>query len=268
MRSLTLRLPALGAIAMLGVACSDAPTAPENFALPSFAINVAVTPTRNNVVVCKVGSDASFDVNGSAFGTITDGNCATVISSATGEFSATVTENVPANTTLDSIVRIQWLGSPSGPSFPTAGDTTVITGTNSATAMYGLEYGTVLYFFNTPTPPPPGGGEGCTPGYWKQPQHFDSYPAPYTSTTLFNDVFADAFPGLTLPQVAAQGGGGLNALGRHTVAALLNAASSGVDYDLTVAQVIAMFDAAYASGDYETTKDIFAGYNEQGCPLN
>ena len=37
--------------------------------------------------------------------------------------------------------------------------------------------------------------------------------------------FDDAFPGMTLLEVLSQGGGGLNALGRHTVAALLNAAS-------------------------------------------
>jgi hypothetical protein len=81
-------------------------------------------------------------------------------------------------------------------------------------------------------------------------------------------VFADAFPGMTLQQVAAQGGGGLKALGRHTVAALLNAASSGVDYDYSVADVIADFNAAFASGDYETQKNLFAVANEQGCPLN
>jgi hypothetical protein len=84
---------------------------------------------------------------------------------------------------------------------------------------------------------------------------------------LFSTVFANAFPGKTLLQVAGQGGGGLIALGRHTVAALLTASSS-VDYDLTPAQVIAAFTAAYASGDYETQKNIFAGFNEQGCPLN
>ena len=69
-------------------------------------------------------------------------------------------------------------------------------------------------------------------------------------------------------QVAGQGGGGLKALGRHAVAALLNAASSGVDYDLTVQDVIDAFDAAFASGNYEAQKDIFEGFNEQGCPLN
>ena len=114
------------------------------------------------------------------------------------------------------------------------------------------------------------GTQGCTPGYWKQDQHFDSYPAPYTSATLFNAVFDDVpeFAGLTLPEVAALGGGGIYALGRHTVAALLNAASSDVDYDLTTAQVISAFNAVYPGGDYEALKNRFAGFNEQGCPLN
>jgi len=117
---------------------------------------------------------------------------------------------------------------------------------------------------------PSQGGQGCTPGYWKQPQHFDSWPAPYTPWTAFGDVFDDAFPGMTLLQVAAQGGGGLKALGRHTVAALLNAASGGVDYGPSVSDVIDMFNDAYANGgdDIEDQKDIFAGLNESGCPLN
>ncbi len=62
-------------------------------------------------------------------------------------------------------------------------------------------------------PAPPGGGEGCTPGYWKQPHHFGSWTSPYTPATLFADVFEDAFPGMTLLDVASQGGGGLIALG-------------------------------------------------------
>lgn len=114
------------------------------------------------------------------------------------------------------------------------------------------------------------GGEGCTPGYWKQPHHFDSWPLPYTPDTLFCDVFECAFPGMTLLQVLRQGGGGLNALGRHTVAALLNAASGGVDYDLFPGEVISEFNAVYpgSRGAYNALKDRFEGFNEQGCPLN
>ncbi|MGH7504738.1 MAG: hypothetical protein ACRELX_03770, partial [Longimicrobiales bacterium] len=97
---------------------------------------------------------------------------------------------------------------------------------------------------------------------------FDSWPAPYTPDTPFSDVFSDAFPGMTLVEVAAQGGGHLKALGRHTVAALLSAASAGVSYDLTVADVITKFNAAFASGDYKATHKEFEGFNEQDCPLN
>jgi cysteine-rich repeat protein len=112
------------------------------------------------------------------------------------------------------------------------------------------------------------GGEGCTPGYWKQRHHFDSYPAAYAPDTMFGSVFEDAFPGKTLVQVAKTGGGGLKALGRHTVAALLNAGSENVEYDRSVMQVIDSFNAAYASGSYNFTKNMFESFNEQGCPLN
>ena len=40
-----------------------------------------------------------------------------------------------------------------------------------------------------------GGSEGCTPGYWKQPQHFDSWPSDLPQDTPFSDIFDDAFPG-------------------------------------------------------------------------
>jgi len=116
----------------------------------------------------------------------------------------------------------------------------------------------------------PGGGEGCTPGYWKQSQHFDSWTLPYQPNFLFGRHFENAYPGKTMLQVVSQGGGGLSALGRHTMAALLNAASPSVASGLTPAEVIGMFNAVYPGTDseYETLKDFFADLNEQGCPLN
>lgn len=114
---------------------------------------------------------------------------------------------------------------------------------------------------------PPGGGQGCTPGYWKQPHHFDSWVA-YTPSQMFSDVFEDAFPGMTLLDVLKQGGGGLKALGRHIVAALLNASNGDVDYDVSAAGIIDSFNAVYPGGDYEGLKDIYADFNEQGCPIN
>lgn len=116
---------------------------------------------------------------------------------------------------------------------------------------------------------PPGGG-GCTPGYWRQPHHFDDWTAPYTPDTPFSDVFDDnAFPGMTLHNVVSQGGGHLKALGRHTVAALLNAASDEVGYGMTVQEVIDAFNDVHPgdNSDYEALKNVFENLNELGCPL-
>jgi hypothetical protein len=119
-------------------------------------------------------------------------------------------------------------------------------------------------------PPPPGGGEGCTPGYWKQRQHFDSWVG-YQPSDDFEDVFGvvTGYPAgaQTLLDVLKQGGGGEAALGRHAVAALLNAAG-GVDYAYTVAEVIAQVQGAYATGDFGPLKNDFEYQNELGCPLD
>lgn len=117
--------------------------------------------------------------------------------------------------------------------------------------------------------PPPPGGDGCTPGYWKVRPHLDSWPPTgFSPNQQFSSVFENAFPGMTLREVLSQGGGGLKALGRHTVAALLNAAHPDVAYDLTTVMVINQFNAVFPGGDYEAQKDFFEGFNEQGCPIN
>jgi hypothetical protein len=63
-------------------------------------------------------------------------------------------------------------------------------------------------------------------------------------------------------------GGGVNALARHAVAALLNASNPDVSFDLTPEEVIALVQEAFATGDFERIKDILAAFNEQGCPLS
>ena len=112
--------------------------------------------------------------------------------------------------------------------------------------------------------------EGCTPGYWRQWHHFDSWTAPYTPSTPFSDVFDDAFPGKTLSEVANNSGGALDTLGFHTVAALLNAASPEVNFAFTTQEVIDKFNAVYpgTDDDYNDLKDEFDEANNAGCPLN
>ncbi|MGF1616923.1 MAG: hypothetical protein ACFCU2_03840 [Acidimicrobiia bacterium] len=120
----------------------------------------------------------------------------------------------------------------------------------------------------TCTPPPPAGGEGCTPGYWKQVHHFDSWTG-YSPTDSYETVFGvDASFDKSLLGALQQGGGGEKALGRHAVAALLNSASGGVSYDYSTAEVIALVQEAYASGDFEGAKNLLEAANESGCPLN
>ena len=115
----------------------------------------------------------------------------------------------------------------------------------------------------------PDDGEGCTPGYWKQSQHFDSW-VTYAPNTLFSAVFENAFPGKTLLQVLQTGSGSLNALGRHVVAALLNTTSGTVNYGQTAQDIIDQFNAVYpgTADEYEALKNSLADDNERGCPLN
>lgn len=121
------------------------------------------------------------------------------------------------------------------------------------------------------------GGEGCTPGYWKQSQHFGSWSVnPYTTT--FGDVFGgacaednpelksgDLVCDVLLLEALAAKGGGINALARHASAAWLNTAS--IDYHYLQAEVETMVEAAFESGVYSLTKDALADANEAGCPL-
>lgn len=112
------------------------------------------------------------------------------------------------------------------------------------------------------------GGQGCSPGYWK---NHSTWPAGYSPNTLFSAVFEDAFPGKTLRQVLATGGGGLNALGRQAVGAFLNAKALGTHYDLTAQSVIDQFNAVFPGGNYESVKDTFEALtdvNGRICPLN
>ena len=121
--------------------------------------------------------------------------------------------------------------------------------------------------------------EGCTPGYWRQEHHFDSWTT-YSPEQLFSTVFGvdpaitvktggrSSATDPTLLQAVWANGGDINALARHATAALLNAASADVDYTYSEAEVIAMVKAAIASGVYEKAKDILAAANEIGCDLN
>lgn len=108
--------------------------------------------------------------------------------------------------------------------------------------------------------------QGCTPGYWKN--HTESWPAQYTPETTIAAAFdCGNFPnGTTLLEALNSKGGGLFALQRHAVAALLNA--STIDcFDFTGEQVKIAFCKALGS-NMEAYKDCFEKENDGECPLN
>lgn len=86
---------------------------------------------------------------------------------------------------------------------------------------------------------------GCSPGYYKN--HLA--PTGQNKDALFASAgFTNVFPGMSFQDVLENGGGGVTALGRHTVAAYYNALVFGSAYGLTPAQVVAEFNAAVAAG--------------------
>jgi hypothetical protein len=149
-------------------------------------------------------------------------------------------------------------------------DTVTISGdqlTATATVTERFHFDQIRVISQCPPPPPPG-DEGCTPGFWKQSQHLDSWVG-FAPSDKFEAVFGVNVPGdPTLLQALNARGGGINALERHAVAALLNASSPGVDYPLTVSEVIAKVQAAIANGTIEQTKNELESFNELGCPLS
>lgn len=117
---------------------------------------------------------------------------------------------------------------------------------------------------------------GCTPGYWKQEHHFDSWVGFSPSDTLSGEGFGPlgSLGSATLLEALQFGGGpGLDGatriLMRAAVAALLNA--SALSFGFTTGQVITLTNAALASGDRTTILNRAAAWdtlNNLGCPLN
>lgn len=124
------------------------------------------------------------------------------------------------------------------------------------------------------------GDEGCTLGYWKQEHHFDSWPEGINPSDPIEDYFDDPRNLLpdddTLLDALNYGGGpgltgGARILLKQAVAALLNAASTDVDYAITYASIIAQVNEALATGsrnDMTSLAGQLDGYNNAGCPLN
>lgn len=302
MKSMLKRAAALALVGVAFAACSDGAT--DSLAGPEAATTTFNLEAPIPVTVCKVWTDAQAagdyeftwaltDGGGSPAGdggfTLTAGdgvNGANAIAGCADENASALPINVPNGYTLAVTELGAGVTTFLDPALPASvtpfeagcllneSEATIIsTGTASLTNDAGCtnSEGYLLAFKNIDRDDPPEGGEGCTPGYWRQPHHYGNWTAPYTPDTEFHSVFDGAeFGDDTLGEAIAYNGGGLNALARHAVAALLNAAHPDIDYGYaTPADVIAAYNAA-RTGDRATLnaqKDEFDEFNNAGCEL-
>jgi hypothetical protein len=117
-----------------------------------------------------------------------------------------------------------------------------------------------FYIIYTITPCASSNG-GCTPGYWRQENHFDSWSG-YRLTDVYSDVFGVGTP-ITLVNALTNP----NAFYRHSTAALLNAANPRLNYRYSLEEVMAMTRSAFSSGYFGWTASLFQIANSIGCPL-
>ncbi|UZJ27067.1 hypothetical protein RHODO2019_19095 (plasmid) [Rhodococcus antarcticus] len=118
--------------------------------------------------------------------------------------------------------------------------------------------------------------QGLSPGYWKN--HPTAWPTaagtPIFSTTQLVSTIFGPLPAPqaseTLLEAIGTGGGGINALLRQAISALLNTTSVLIDYPLTASALIAAVNAALASGDptqIDNLQTTLAGWNNLGASL-
>ena len=130
--------------------------------------------------------------------------------------------------------------------------------------------------------------EGCTPGFWKNNGDKNSASAwcdLFTPSMRISDVFMLNEPLVisgkgrstitdpVLLQALGANGGGVNAMIRHGVAAMLNACSECVNYpNNNPWEIIMMIEDALNGAPGAYTVDelhaMFASWNEAGCPIN
>ncbi|HJU89414.1 MAG TPA: hypothetical protein VJ672_08480 [Gemmatimonadaceae bacterium] len=259
-------------------ACSDALTGPSITDRLSPQITDVNDPSLEGIaVLCKEtepdGATQSFSFNVSINGVpnanptvLTDGQCVTLATSTKGSGEGTdridIQEVATTGWSVSNILLERFrllVGGTADALDETAG---------TATVFINIDLGRRVTFTNTQDDVPTG-NNGCTPGYWKAPQHFDSWTG-YTTGQSFNTVFGIGtawFPNsFTLLDALNANGGGTNALARHAVAALLNAAQGF--YPQTEAQVIAAVQGVYPSGGIEALKNTLDTQNNLGCPLD
>ena len=300
------RIPMAVALAAFAMACSDPMTSTPSRTLVPNTSSLAVTATigypfvgilDGQLRLCKTSNvlgTYNFTASGGGAAPITalvtnpsitidvsgETECTIIyrssVSQASGAETITITETSVA-VPLTTIDIVQYLDPTVGAGpFPygNLGDApyrndSFVLGSRQAVVKINNDMARSVTFTNTQAPT---GGQGCTPGFWKNnaDKHDASQWGAVDPDATFTSVFGanDLPAGTTLLEALNLGGGGVNALARHAVAAYLNSLAGEPDYAFTTAQVIAKVQAAMASNDYDTAKNELAAENERGCPLS
>lgn len=264
---------------MVAGACSDIAGPQEAFEAPQFITIPSEVPGLVSLCVDGPGTH-SFSFSQTAgtwsggtgtLGTLTEG-ASTTVAGGTCKTIWTKTEPYPGSAGPADVrvnLGIVHNGLPAGTLFSgidvTAAQTpSVVSGMNVA-LQPNVYHGAVVVYHIAQEPAPPG-GEGCTPGYWRNTRRG----WPISKNTDFDAYFGvNAFnPDITLSTAVNLSGAGWNALARHATAALLNALDGGVAYPMSAAQVVALVQSAAAGTvGVDAAKDALEAHNELGCPI-
>ncbi|HEX4934701.1 MAG TPA: hypothetical protein VFV33_16035 [Gemmatimonadaceae bacterium] len=267
-------LLALVAVTAIVGACSvsDATSPAQRLQPTLLASHMALDPGPEQVIVCKLyehgtplgpGAKFTYTIDDSANGSIDRSGtvalgpdqCAILptMGTQTHEHLVVVKEQVPAG--YYSMLRVV--------EYHAGGYTATDLGqAEMGTAYMHGDRGFTLAFTNHKR-----GSDGCTYYTWRAETMLGAWPAPLAPDTPFSAVFDDAFPGMTLRDVMLAKGSGLTALGRETVAALLNA-QAGFGW-FTRYDVVTMFNNVYPStaSAYTKLQYRFEAKNMLTCPL-
>jgi hypothetical protein len=310
---MTKRIPMAVALAAFAMACSDPMTSTPTRTLVPNTSSLAVTATigypfvgilDGQLRLCKTSNvlgTYNFTASGGGAAPITalvtnpsitidvsgETECTIIyrssVSQASGAETITITET-SVGVPLAMIDIVQFLDPTVGAGpfpFGNLGDApyrndAFVLGTRTATVKINNDMARSVTFTNTAEPT---GGEGCTPGYWKN--HDDSWAATgfaqgATLESVFNVPDSYGLDNVTLLDALSLKGGSTVAaasqiLLRAAVAALLNAGHPGVDYAELSADIIADVNAALASGNRDTILALATtldNLNNAGCTIN
>lgn len=280
-RSLATALIAVVGAVVTGCGSADNGTSPITLKSPttSYLVGTIVTATPNpeptKIKLCKIGNvDGTFTITATGGSpsvivspvTVAAGTCVEVVDNAVdAQANVTITETSAG--LVSDTARLNAVPGSVG---------TVQTYTDGVTPLnVNTFHGWTVVYVNFVAPP--ASTQGCSPGYWKNHTAAGKWPSPYTPGTTFSSVFGatnNPFGTKTLLQVLQTGGGGITALGRQTVSALLNAQALGAaNFGIDAATVISDFDAVYpgtsaAQQTLQTYFESLTDVNGRVCPLN